>query len=80
MNPETWRKKAKKTLREAAALLGCSSHVTVERYETGKREAPNSIVIAYEKQSAGKVTAADLNRVRKKYLASIGEPKPVKAA
>lgn len=73
MNPRDWRqKRAKLTLGGAAKVLGCSSASCVLRYERGEREAPNSVVLAYEKLSDGDVTGADLARVRKRFLRTTG--------
>lgn len=69
MSPVKWRKQvAKKTLSEVATSLGCSSLSSVQRYETGEREAPNSVVLAYAKISDGQVTGEDLDLVRKRFL------------
>ncbi len=62
-----WRKREKLTLREVALLLGRTA-MSALNYETGKREAPNSIALAYAKISKGEVTGADLHRVRKRFL------------
>ena len=68
MLPADWRKKAGLSLREVARRLGCSSASSVLRWESGEREAPNSVVIAYDKISKGEVTSSDLNKARKKHL------------
>jgi transcriptional regulator with XRE-family HTH domain len=70
MLPADWRKKAGLSLREVARRLGCSSASSVLRWETGEREAPNSVVLAYEHESGGAVSGADLNRVRSHYKRS----------
>jgi transcriptional regulator with XRE-family HTH domain len=67
MDPADWRRQAKKTLAEVAALVGCSSLSSVQRYETGEREAPNSISLAYRRISGGAVTPEDFENARKKY-------------
>lgn len=69
MNPAVWRQKAKKTLAEVAGLVGCSSPTTVQRWERGEREVPNSVALAYASASNGEVTAEDLNKARQAYLA-----------
>jgi len=77
MDPRAWRKKAARTLTETALSLGLSSPSTVRRYETGEREAPNSIAIAYAEISGGAVSAEDLNRARQRFLRATS---PIKAA
>lgn len=67
MDPAAWRKKAKLSLRELAVRLR-STRMTVSRYERGEREAPNSVALAYARESGDEVTGADLNRVRQRYL------------
>lgn len=67
MDPAGWRKKAKLSLRDLAARLGIT-RMTLSRYEKGEREAPNSVVLAYARESAGAVTGEDLNRARKRYV------------
>jgi len=77
MDPRAWRKKkARLPLADVALLLGVSSPNTVRRYETGEREAPNSIALAYERVSAGAVSAEDLNRARSRFLRK-SSPSPV---
>lgn len=68
MDPAAWRKREKLTVRGAAKRLGIKSAMSVLRYESGEREAPNSVAIAYERESGGEVSAEDLNRVRKRFL------------
>lgn len=70
MHPTAWRKKKGLTLRQVAKLLERSSASVVLRWETGELEAPNSVALAYERISKRAVTAEDLNRVRKAFLAS----------
>ena len=71
MDPRAWRKKqAGLSLRAVATRLGCASPQTVRRYETGEREVPNSIALAYATESGGAVTAKDLDRTRNRYLKS----------
>jgi DNA-binding transcriptional regulator YdaS (Cro superfamily) len=67
MDPAEWRNKAGLSLRALAARLGCAWS-SVRRWENGETEAPNSIAQAYERESKGEVTGADLHRVRKRYL------------
>jgi transcriptional regulator with XRE-family HTH domain len=69
MTPAAWRKREGLTLRELAARLGCT-RMSAMRYESGEREAPNSIALTYERISGGEVTAEDLNRARGRYLHS----------
>jgi len=73
MEPAEWRKKAGLTLKQAAQRLDCSSASCVFRYERGEREAPNSVVLAYGRESDGEVTGEDLNRVPKRFLRSEGK-------
>lgn len=73
MTPSAWREKAGLTLKQAAKRLGCSSASCVFRYERGEREAPNSVVLAYERESKDEkglpqVTGEDLNRVRQRFV------------
>jgi transcriptional regulator with XRE-family HTH domain len=68
MDPAAWRKREGLSVRKAARRLGIRSPMSVLHYETGAREAPNSIVLAYERESAGTVTGADLHKVRQRYL------------
>ncbi len=69
MTPRAWRKEVSGlSLRELALRLGVSSPNSVRNYESGQREAPNSIVIAWTEASAGAVTSEDLNVVRKAWL------------
>ena len=77
MEPAHWRKKAKLSLREVARKLGVASPNSVLRYESGEREAPNSIALAYERVSGGDVTGEDLNRVRKRHLRAAAAPAEV---
>lgn len=85
MDPAAWRKKAKISLRDLANRLGCAWS-SVRRYERGEHEAPNSIVLAYEKISkdekgVSQVTGADLHRVHKRFLReSEGEASTTEAA
>jgi transcriptional regulator with XRE-family HTH domain len=75
MDPAAWRKKIGWTLKKAALRLGCSSASVVFRYERGEREAPNSIALAYERESKGEVTSEDLHRVHKRWLRAEETPK-----
>lgn len=64
MGPREWRQSQKLKLEDVAALLKCCSRMSVWNYETGRRDAPNSVVVAYDKISGGKVTSDDLHAVR----------------
>jgi transcriptional regulator with XRE-family HTH domain len=67
MVPARWRHQSKLSLRELAARLGIT-RMTLSRYEKGEREVPNSVVLAYARESDGQVTGEDLDRVRKRYV------------
>lgn len=67
MGPREWRKSESLKPRDVAARLGCSVP-SLYNYETGKRDVPNRIVLAYEKISDRKVTSEDLHLVRAKWL------------
>lgn len=75
MDPAIWRKKRGLTLKETARQIGHVSESMVFRYERGQREAPTSVSLAYERISGGAVTAADLNRTRKRFLRTTQDPK-----
>jgi transcriptional regulator with XRE-family HTH domain len=68
MGPTAWRERENLTLKEAAKRLGVSSASCVFRYERGERETPNSVTMAYARESGGEVTAEDLHRARKRFL------------
>jgi transcriptional regulator with XRE-family HTH domain len=85
MTPSAWREKAGLTLKETAKRLGVSSASCVFRYERGEREAPNSVVLAYERESrdengAPQVTGADLQRVHQKWERDHKDERRSKAA
>lgn len=67
MSPREWRKREDLKPRDVAAWLGCSVP-SLYNYETGKRDVPNRIVVAFEKISKGKVTSDDLHAVRRGWL------------
>jgi predicted transcriptional regulator len=67
MVPAIWRKRSGISLRNLALRLGCTWS-SARRYETGEREAPNSIALKYEEISGGEVTGEDLKRVRDRFL------------
>lgn len=68
MNPFAWRKKAALSLREVASQIGVSSAMSVLRYESGAREVPNSVALAYERISKRAVTSEDLDQARTEFL------------
>jgi transcriptional regulator with XRE-family HTH domain len=68
MAPAAWRKKKKLSLRNVAKLIGVRSAMTVLNYESGAREMPNSVALAYERESDGEVSAEDIAAVRRSYL------------
>lgn len=72
MDPADWRREAKLTLRHMALRLG-RAWSSVRRWERGEKEAPNAVVLEYSRASEGKVTGADFNRVRKRFLRSTEE-------
>jgi transcriptional regulator with XRE-family HTH domain len=67
MDPSVWREQAGLTLREMAERLG-RGWSSVRRWELGEKEAPNSVVLEYDRASKGRVTSADFARVRKRFL------------
>jgi transcriptional regulator with XRE-family HTH domain len=67
MAPKEWRDSEGLKLEDVAALLK-RSRMSVWNYETGRRDAPNSVVRLYAKISKGKVTSDDLHAVRRKFL------------
>lgn len=67
MAPKEWRDSEGLKLEDVAALLK-RSRMSVWNYETGRRDAPNSVARAYEKISKGKVTSEDLHAVRRGWL------------
>ena len=67
MAPGDWRKSENLKLEDVAALLG-RSRMSVWHYETGRRDAPNSVVLAYRKISKGRVTSDDMQAVRRAWL------------
>lgn len=69
MAPSEWRKQARLRLADLATHAGCASASSVMRYERGDREAPNSVVLAYQHLSKGLVTGEDFAAVRARYLA-----------
>jgi transcriptional regulator with XRE-family HTH domain len=69
MDPAAWRKREKLTLRDLGAKLGINAN-SVTNYETGRREAPTSVSLAYQKLSGGDVTPEDLHRARRRFLAT----------
>lgn len=64
MAPKEWRESEGLKLEDVAALLK-RSRMSVWNYETGRRDAPNSVVVGYDKISDGKVTSDDLHAVRR---------------
>lgn len=80
MNPCDWRQKiAKLSVRATAKSLGIKSPNCVLRYESGEREAPNSVAVKYSEISGGLVTGKDLDRVRKRFLRDVAKSKPAAA-
>lgn len=66
MDPASWRK-TQGSLREWARKLK-RPWSSLRRWENGESEAPNSIVVAYDKASEGLVTGRDFERVRRRFL------------
>jgi transcriptional regulator with XRE-family HTH domain len=77
MDPASWRKRKGLGLRTLAEKLG-RGWSSLRRWENGEREAPNSVVRAYEKASGGEVTSDDFARVRRRFLKT-EEKEPVAA-
>lgn len=67
MAPKEWRESEGLKLEDVAALLK-RSRMSVWHYETGRRDTPTSVAVAYEKISKGKVTPDDLHAVRRGWL------------
>jgi len=73
MAPKEWRESVNLKLEDVAARLKRAgvrriSRMSVWNYETGRRDAPNSVVVAYGKISDNRVTADDLHSVRRGWL------------
>ena len=68
MTPSFWRKQQGLSLREVAVQLGVASAMTVLRYESGAREVPNRVALAYERMTERAVTSEELNAVRVAFL------------
>jgi len=74
MAPREWREGERLRLEDVAARLAphlprkTCARQSVWHYETGRRDAPTSIALAYEKISKGKVTSEDLHSVRREWL------------
>lgn len=67
MDPAAWRRRERLSLRDVAALIGCT-RMSVKRYEEGARDPTNSTVVAYKRISKGDVTGEDFDRARRRFL------------
>ena len=70
-SPSVWRKSQKLSLAKAAALVGVTGRNPArawQRWETGKREPPLSVVLKTELATGGVVTAEAWNATRQAFL------------